>query len=82
MKKGDIKMNKKNKDNIFLLKEEVKSYDNIVFENHLANPCKNLIDDMIKNLEDYRYICSLLISQMGAGKTNMIMEVMIPYLFE
>ena len=48
-------MNKKNKDNIFLLKEEVKSYDNIVFENHLANPCKNLIDDMIKNLEDYRY---------------------------
>ena len=37
---------------------------------------------MIKNLEDYRYICSLLISQMGAGKTKMIMEVMIPYLFE
>ena len=82
MKKGDIKMNKKNKDNIFLLKEEVKSYDNIVFDNHLANPCKNLIDDMIKNLEDYRYICSLLISQMGAGKTKMIMEVLIPYLFE
>ena len=77
MKKGDIKMNKKNKDNIFLLKEEVKSYDNIVFENHLANPCKNLIDDMIKNLEDYRYICSLLISQMGAGKTTLIKQILV-----
>ena len=75
-------MSVKNKDNIFLLKEEVKSYDNFIFENHLANPCKNLIDDIIKNLENYRNICSLLVSQMGAGKTKMIVEVLIPYLFE